>query len=146
MSEVQIKEIAEQLSLGFRAFIHKNTYRMLFIPEENNFFDMEMDAWAEESKELKKNASEYYKIERWSSREAFNMMVEFAEQLTDNPSLQSQVFSALNRRKPFREFKAVIDYSGDYREKWFAFKNSWERDYVKKQWDLLLRAGKVKNK
>lgn len=146
MNEEQIKEIAEQLSLGFRAFIHKKNSKMLFIPEEDHFFDIEMEAWAEESKELKKHVKDYYEIERWRSNEAFEMMAEFAEQLTDNAHLQSQLFSALNRRKPFREFKAVIDYSGNYREKWFEFKNAWVRDYVKKQWDLILRAEKVKNK
>ena len=119
---------------------------MLFIHEEDHFFDIEMEAWAEESKELKKNFKDYYEIKRWRSNEAFEMMAEFAEQLTDNTLLQSQLFSALNRRKPFREFKEVIDNSGDYREKWFTFKNTWERDYVKKQWDLILRVEKVKNK
>ncbi len=50
-------------------------------------------------------------------------MAAFVEQLDDNPALQSQLIAALNKRKPFREFKWVIDNSGIYREKWFEFKH-----------------------
>lgn len=45
-----IKEIAEQLECGFRAYIHKKTRQLLFVPDENNFSDI--DSWEEELEQL----------------------------------------------------------------------------------------------
>jgi hypothetical protein len=43
-------------------------------------------------------------------------------EVVDDQNLRGRLFSALNKRKPFNNFKQIIDYSGDYREKWFKFK------------------------
>lgn len=59
-------------------------------------------------------------------------MSEFTEQLTDN-NLQSRLLDALRKKKPFREFKFVIDSSGDFRQMWFDFKNKWQQDFVLRQ-------------
>jgi hypothetical protein len=57
-------------------------------------------------------------------------MENFAYQLEGNDELRSELFKALNKRKPFREFKWVIDNSGDYRQKWFDFKNAELKQWV----------------
>lgn len=129
----QIKDIAEQLDCGFRAFIHKTSYQMLFVPNENDLIDIELDPWEEEFTELDNNFTDYFEVEKWSSNEAFQMMEDFTEQLSTNSKLQSELFKALNKRKPFREFKFVIDNSGDFREQWFDFKNRWQLEFVKRQ-------------
>lgn len=36
----------------------------------------------------------------------------------------------MNKRRPFREFKFVIDNSGIYREQWFDFKNAQLKQWV----------------
>jgi len=59
-------------------------------------------------------------------------MSDFAEQLTDN-KLQSQLFDALSRSKPFREFKFLIDNSGCFKQQWFDFKNKNLQDFVLRQ-------------
>lgn len=41
--------------------------------------------------------------------------------------------NALNRSKPFRNFKWQIDNSGDYRQVWFDFKRRRYKEFVKKQ-------------
>ena len=58
------------------------------------------------------------------------MMMEFADKLDNNEKLQNRLLDALRMRKPFREFKFVIDNSGVYRQKWFDFKNQWQINYV----------------
>jgi hypothetical protein len=124
-----IKEIAEQLDFGFRAFIHKTTRQTLFVPDKNSLPDIELDSWDEELEQIENNYTDYYEIHKWTSSEAFEIMREFAEQLTDN-NLQSRLFNALRKKSPFREFKIITDNSGNFRQQWFDFKNKWQQDYV----------------
>jgi hypothetical protein len=127
-----IKAIAEQLDCGFRAFIHKTTGQLIFVPDENNLTSIDLDPWDEEFKVLENNSQDFCEIESWTSSEAFDVMSEFAEQLEDR-RLQNRLFEALRRRKPFREFKFVIDSAGDFRQEWFDFKNNWQQQYVAKE-------------
>ena len=109
-STENIKKIAKQLDCGSRAFIDNTTGQLLFVPGQNNFTD-------------------FYKIDKWTSSEAFEIMSGFADQVSDN-KLQSRLFDALRKKKTFREFKFVIDNSGDFRQQWFDFKNKWQQDFV----------------
>jgi hypothetical protein len=127
-----IKEIAEQLDFGFRAFIHKTTGQLLFVPNENDFPDFDLDSWDKELEQLKNNYTDYHEIDKWTSSEAFEIMNDFAEQLTEK-NLQDRLFNALRKNKPFREFRSVIDNSGDYRQQWFDFMDKWQQDYVARQ-------------
>lgn len=124
-----IKEIAEQLDCGFRAFIHKTTGQLLFVPDENNYHEIDLDSWNEELEKLESDFLDYYEIDKWTSSESFGMMSEFAEQVADK-NLQIRLFDALRKNKPFREFKFVIDNSGDFRQQWFDFKNKCQMDFV----------------
>ena len=129
-----IKEIVEQLECGFRAYIHKTTRQLLFVPDKNNFPNI--DSWDEELEQLENNFTDYCEIDKWTSSEAFEIMSEFTNRLTDN-NLQTQLFKALRKNKPFREFKFVIDNSGDFRQQWFDFKNKCQQDYVARQLNRL---------
>ncbi len=126
------KEIAEQLDCGFRAFIHKTTGKLLFVPDENNLTGIDPDPWNEELEQLENNFTDYYEIDKWTSSEAFEIMSEFDSQVSDN-NLQSRLFDALRKNKPFREFKYVIDNSDDFRQQWSDFKNMWQQNFVAKQ-------------
>lgn len=127
IATADIKEIAEQLDFGFRAYIHKTTTQLLFVQDENRLPDIDLDFWHEELEQLDNNTSDYYKIEKWTSSEAFEIMSEFAGQLTDN-NLLSRIFVALRKNKPFKEFQFVIDNSWDFRQQWFDFKNKWQQE------------------
>jgi hypothetical protein len=124
-----IKIIAEELDCGFRAFIHKKTGQLLFIPDTNSYSDLDTDVWNEEIETLENNIAEYYEIKKWTSNEAFEIMRAFSDQLTDH-TLKRRLFESLKKRKPFRKFRYVIDDSDDFREQWFDFKNKWQQDYV----------------
>lgn len=132
-----IKEIAEQLECNFRAYIHKKNGQMIFIPNEDVMPEIDMDEWNDEIKQLENDYANYFEIDKWTSREAFEMMNDFAEQLTDNKQLQSELFVALNKKKPFREFMFVIDDAGDYRQVWFDFRNKQQHEFVAKQLHFL---------
>ena len=131
-----IKEIAEQLDCGFRAYMHKTTGHLLFIPDEDSIPDIDLDSWEKELELLENNFADYYEFDKWTSNESYQIMSEFAAQLTDN-NLQSRLLGALRRNKPFREFKFVIDNSGIFRQQWFDFKNKWQQEFVAKQLNRL---------
>ena len=60
---------------------------------------------------------------------AIRRMEAFAERLKGDEKLQNQLFRALNNRKPFANFKDIIDNS-DYRQNWFDFKFRWLENSV----------------
>lgn len=131
-----IKEIAEQLDSGFRAFIHKTTAQFLFVPDENSLSGIDIDTWDEELEKLDNNPNDYFEIDKWTSSEAFELMSEYAEQLGDH-NLQKLLFDAIRKKKPFREFKFIIDSLDDYKQQWFDFKNKWQQAYVERQLNQL---------
>lgn len=135
----QIKEIAEQLDCGFSCFINKKTREMVFLyGDEDDVFAMEEDAWADERKKIKKKPKDYLEIEKMDSHESFRVMEDFAETV-DSVRLRQDLFQVLNQKKPFSKFKYVVDCSGGYREKWFAFKAERLQEWVKEQVDMYNR-------
>ena len=73
---------------------------------------------------MENNWGDYVEIEKPQSKDNFEIMVNFAEHLGDNNQIKNKLFNALNKKKPFREFKFVVDNSGKYRQQWFDFKSS----------------------
>ena len=73
------------------------------------------------------------------SRESFSLRRDFADTV-DSASLKNELFNALSQRKPFSKFKYIIDGSGDYREKWFTFKDERMQEWVKEQIDIYNRS------
>jgi Uncharacterised protein family (UPF0158) len=132
----QIKEIAEQLDCGFRAFYHKQTGELIFVPDTYKHIGMDIDAWQEDFDKLDENFIDYNEIKAMESSDSFQVMADFTEQLTDS-RLREKLVTALNKRKPFREFKFVIDNSGKYRQSWFDFKDKryieWTEEQLKRQ-------------
>jgi hypothetical protein len=82
-----------------------------------------------------------FKFETWDkvitihppdSDESFEIMEDFAEYKATG-RLQQQLFDALNRKKPFRNFKNLIDNS-DSRQDWFDYK---QLRLEERAWELL---------
>ena len=129
LTQQQIKEIADQLDSGMRCFLHKETSELLFVPDIENNPDIDEELFEEELEELDNNFGDYVEIEKPASRDSFEVMADFAEQLSDNVKLKTQLLQALDKKHPFREFKFIVDNSGVYRQQWFDFK-----DRQLKQW------------
>lgn len=62
-------------------------------------------------------------------------MVDFAESV-DDKMIGGKLINALNRTKPFHNFKWQIDNSGEYRQQWFDFKKMRYMQWVKEQIDF----------
>jgi hypothetical protein len=128
----QIKEISEQLMLGFRAFYHRQTGELIFVPNEFKYPDIDTAAWQDELDKLDEHFINYCEVEAMESRDSFQVMEDFADQVSDT-RLQSKLFDALNKRHPFREFKFVIDNSGEQRERWFEFRDKRYYEWTEQQ-------------
>ena len=64
--------------------------------------------------------------------ESLRIMEGFIYSLPDQAhELKTRLTQALNNAKPFRNFKYIIDNSGQYREQWFAFKSQQLIELVK---------------
>jgi 5'-deoxynucleotidase YfbR-like HD superfamily hydrolase len=127
----QIKDIAEQLDCGFKAYYHKQNGELVFVPNMDKHYDIDKTAWKEEFAKLRKRTA-FQEIEAMESRDSFTVIEDFANQVNDT-KLQEKLFNALNRKHPFREFKFVIDSSGEYRNAWFDFKNKSYIEWVENQ-------------
>jgi hypothetical protein len=134
LTREQIKEIAEELDCGLRCFLHKTTGAFKSIPKDEDMEYAELESWEEDIQELEENWTDYLEFERMPSREAFQVMEDFAESI-DNGTLKERLFRSLNRPKPFRIFKDEIENSGLYREQWFVFRDERNRMWVEKQLD-----------
>ncbi|XOV95261.1 MAG: UPF0158 family protein [Bacteroidota bacterium] len=131
-----ISEIADNLIAGFVCFLNPNTLEFEYIPETflNDPEEYELmtgETWEREEK-LHENWEKSIEIAPMDSFEAFRIMEDFAEQLNDR-HMQKKLISTLNNRKPFANFKLLVEGS-EYREQWFVFRQQANENYV---WDLI---------
>ena len=119
MTTEQIKEIAGNLDMGFQCYIHKKSLEMIFLPDEDKHPGMEMEMWDKEFKAIRKNADKYLVIEGMDSRDSFRVMQSFIDTL-DDKLVQAKLVLAINRPKPFANFKFEIDNSGPFRDMWLS--------------------------
>jgi hypothetical protein len=129
LTDEQIREIAEELDCGFRCFWNRQSNELLFVPDLDKNPEMENEVYDEDFEKLDNNFFDYNEIKPMESSDTFEMMEEFTE-LVDNSELKNKLATALARKKPFREFKFIIDNSGIDREKWFDFKNKKLKEWV----------------
>ena len=125
-----IKEIAEQLDCGFRCFIHKETGELITLPDENHHSGMDMELWAEDMEKVDENFGDYLVVDPPESSDSFRIMEAFVDSLPESESLRKRLIYALNQRKPFRQFKSILDDSGPFRQKWFDFKERKLQEWV----------------
>ena len=136
LTEKQIKEIAEDLECGMRCFYNLKTQEIKAILDfDSGFYDDE-EFVQKEAEEFKQNSEDYFEFTKLNSNESYQIMTDFSESV-DNYELQDKLIRALNKPKPFRNFKRLIDSSGEYRELWFEFKQKRYIEYLKQQMECI---------
>jgi len=104
LTEQQIKDIAEYLDCGMRCYYNKRTGEIKTILNFDSWIGADEELWEEYIKEIEENWGDYVEFEGMESHEAFRVMADFAESV-DNSKLRGRLINALNRPKPFRNFK-----------------------------------------
>lgn len=130
LTPAQIREIAQELDTGMTCYVHKQSLEIECIPDmDAPFFDLE--PWEEIIDKIQGNRSDYFEFEGMDSHQAFQVMQDFADELPDQ-KFKDKLFKALSWRKPFANFKWLIDES-DYRQNWFDFKQAAMEAWVHEQ-------------
>lgn len=132
-----IYQIAQEISCQCTCYYNPKTQEIIGIPQENPIWsnsDFE-EAFGDQLKIISENKNDFIKFNVLESNESFKIMESFVEQLTDN-HYKFELEDILQKPKPFRKFKSMIEYS-DYRQDWFNFKQKKLELRVKKQLDAL---------
>ena len=132
LTDIQIKEIADWLDCGMRCYYNKQTGEIKHILNFDNWMYADEELWEEDLKELEENWENYIEFEGMTSHDSFKVMAEFIDTV-DNNYLRERLLHALNNRKPFQNFKWVIDNSGKYRQQWFDYKKERYIEWVVEQ-------------
>jgi hypothetical protein len=134
LTDEQIKEIAEELDIGMRCFYNLKTKEVKIVlnidPDE--YIGIEEDLPEDELQDIEENPDDYFEFANMESRDSFRVMQDFAESV-DDERLQERLIDSLEGVKPFKNFKLRIDNSGEYRQKWFDFKDLQYIEWVKNQ-------------
>jgi hypothetical protein len=119
-----VKNIAQELDSGFECYYNFKTDEIVAIPNLSQFSDEEdfKEVFSDSLDKVEKHKADFIKIETLESFESFKIMEGFVGQLCDQ-KLQSELENALANKKPFQNFKHLIDHS-DYRQDWFDFKQN----------------------
>lgn len=125
----QIKEIYEDLQMGMRSFYNPETGEITPMPDFINNPDADEGAWEEVIEYVESNWGLLIEFEKMPSNRSFELMEEFIE-IVDDKRLQQRLINALNRNKPFSNFKYEIDNSGEFREIWFKFRDEKYKEWV----------------
>lgn len=128
-----VAEIADSIDAGFISYMNPDTLEteeiqknILYDPDRFGVLtDNTLDDWDLKHDRWKKCIT-FAPLE---SHESFKIMEQFAIEMED-VKFQEKLITILNRRKPFANFKAIIDNS-IYRQNWFDFKTKWLENHVK---------------
>jgi len=128
-----IPVIADSIDAGLVCFLNLDTTEMEDIPQ--SMFDDPDDFEAITGKSFDTLDLKYpdwkncISFEPLDSHESFIIMEYFADDITDE-IIQEKLINALNHRKPFANFKAIVENSR-HRQDWFDYKTRWLENHVK---------------
>lgn len=121
IADSNVKEIYEYSDSGMKCFYNPKSTEITILPDfDNNPYSNE-ELWEEVIEEINSNFDKYIEFERMPSNEYFRMMEGFIE-IIENPEVQKRLIYALCQPRPFHNFRYEIECSGDFRQKWFDFK------------------------
>ncbi|RYY99181.1 MAG: hypothetical protein EOO11_05860 [Chitinophagaceae bacterium] len=136
-NEQLLKEIASELELGLRVFVHRETWELISVPTEEDLDLGDPELWEGDLERLEAAAGDFILFEPMDSTEAFTVMEAFVGSVDDS-GLKAQLESALRQSKPFARFYAIVNASGPYRDRWFAFKQHAALAWLRGKWQALL--------
>ena len=119
-----VHTVAENIDCGLVCFINPETLEVEKIPKGMidgwEFGDEDDDEEDDEQKFLHDDWETYITVEPRESSESFRIMEKFVDEVNDK-NLKNKLVNALNNRRPFANFKNIVE-SSNYRNEWFAFK------------------------
>jgi len=130
-----VHTVAENIDCGLVCFINPETLEVEEIPKGmlDGFSDFSInrefgdeddddddDDDDDEQKFLHDDWETYITVEPRESGESFKIMEKFVGEVNEK-NLKNKLINALSNRRPFANFKNIVE-SSNYRKEWFAFK------------------------
>lgn len=127
LTKAQVKELAENLQLGYTVYINLDTGEIKYLIDEDKYPDAR-EMFAEELDEIEA-WDNFVELQEMPSFEAFRVMEDFAYNVDDD--FHDDLMNVLDRRKPVANFKELVE-SSDYREEWFKYRDQRYLEYTEK--------------
>jgi len=132
-----IHSLAQSISAGFVCYLNPDSLEVVEIPkdlsdmtefDEDDLFQADLDRVENEWEKC-------ITIDPPEPFESFKYMERFAasEELTE--PLRNALANALANRKPFKNFRNIVDAS-EFRQQWFDFQQSCLEEYVRRNIEL----------
>lgn len=130
LSQELIAEIASELECSMLCFYHLPTGTLESHPDPDDPY-FEDEHWKEAMDKIESDRDNYIHFDKMTSHQAYEVMENFAYSL-DDTAFRDKILERLERRKPFQNFKHLVEYS-EYRQDWFDFRTNAYVEWVKKQ-------------
>ncbi|MDR3140264.1 MAG: UPF0158 family protein [Tannerellaceae bacterium] len=130
-----IKRIAEEIDAGMICFLNADTLEIgsVFGEGYDAFYDDDYKEFYQEVYDKVDSWENVIRFEPLLSWQSFKIMEDFIENcIPTRDALKSRLWNALSRKKPFQNFKIIVENSR-YRQCWFDFKKSRLEQYVSEQ-------------
>jgi len=101
-------------------FLDLQTGEIIFMPDASMYSDGDLDELREQMDE---DPDRFCRIQPIHSSEGFQLMEDFIDTLKDD-KIQNDLARAINRSKPFRNFKDTLADYPDVRQQWFTYHHS----------------------
>jgi t-SNARE complex subunit (syntaxin) len=127
-----LKAIAEELSLGIKCFLNKETSEVVSFPDEIKYGDFDIDDWKEDIDQVKNNPQDFIEIEPRNSSEAYRTMEWFIDDVQDEEA-KLKLTQAIAGKKPFAGFERQLQEFPGLIDEWIAFNKECNIDFIKQQ-------------
>ncbi len=133
IAEEMIKEIADQLDSGMICFYHIPTGELESHPDEmKGWGGFDEEPWEETIEKVENNYHEYVRFEGLESHESFRIMENFVMEVSDK-KIRQRLIDAISYKKPFQNFKFILNQYPELRQQWFEYKKAYYIEYVIEQ-------------
>lgn len=138
-----IKDIFQELEMGMRCAIHRESGKVLVLPSEEfmdhlDDLDEEESEWEKAKRTYDENEEDYYLLEPMDSHDSFKVMERFTTTV-ENPEHRAELERKLEGRKPFRAFKDALFYMDDLINDWYTFREESYLEYVRQNLEAEFR-------
>lgn len=134
-----LKEIAGHLDSGMKCFYHITTGELESYPDDlegQGGFDTE--DWQKIIDKGEDNFHDYIYFEPMDGDESFRVMAAFIASIENN-NIRQKFDAAISYKKPFQNFKYLLNDHSALRELWFIYKDEAHLDHVREQLEIYNR-------
>lgn len=141
--EQTICNVAQEISAGMVCYLNLDTLETESVMGEsyNVYWDDDFSEYYQKTEKILEGWKRYIRFTPPEPWESFKIMEDFVGIcVPDSDKLKERLWNALSGKKPFRNFKYLIEGSG-YRQIWFEYRQSRLEEMVRSNLEISSGAG-----